>query len=55
MVKENTECPGCGVVTDLYRGENGRYRCLRCWIEMKGYIQPSRGNGKSHKIFHIKG
>ncbi len=46
MVKENTKCPRCEMVTDLYRGSEGQYLCLHCWAEKKNPSIPARGNGK---------
>lgn len=49
IIKEDTPCPRCEAVTDLYRGSEERYLCLHCWAEERSVIPPARGNGKSTK------
>ena len=51
MIKEDTKCPQCEAVTDLYKGTDGEYLCLHCWVEKRGVVTPARGNGKSTKAF----
>lgn len=51
MIKENSKCPNCEDVTDLYQDRDGRYLCLHCWAKEKPIDSLEKANGLSHKPF----
>jgi hypothetical protein len=51
MIQENAKCPRCEAQKDLYKGSDGRYLCMTCWIEKRATPVVARKNGKSRMAY----